>query len=239
MTVIEKLILPGDYKPGEHTDADSRRCEFDIKNEQIFYGGERPDIVFAGDSITHFMEENRLFNKYGFVVNRGIGGDQAHIMAWRFTADVTQLRPKLCIMLVGVNNMWVMEDHIDPATGDYEESEKLRVMKEIEDAFRKMLDEAKENNFDMWICSELPQASNIGNANLRNLYIARVNEMLKALAAEYNTKYIDYHSALVKEDGVTMRDNISREGIHPNHISYKLMYEVIKPELDEYFGIKE
>ena len=235
---IEKLITPGDYKPGEKTDADSRRCEFDIKNEQIFYSDEKPDIIFAGDSITHFMEENRLYHDYGYVVNRGIGGDQAHIMAWRFTADVTQLSPRLCIMLVGVNNMWVMEDHIDPETGDYEESEKLRVMKEIEDAFRKMLTEARENNFDMWICSELPQAENIGKAAIRNRSIVRVNEMLKGLAAEFGTKYIDYHSALTKEDGLTMKDGegISREGIHPYHGGYKLMFDVLKPHLDEYFG---
>lgn len=235
---IKEFILPGDYDPGgERVDADSRRCEFDIKNEQIFFSEEKPDIVFAGDSITHFMEENRFCHKYGYVVNRGIGGDQAHIMAWRFPADVTQLSPRLCVMLVGVNNMWVMDDRIDPVTGDYLEEEQLRVMKEIEDSFRKMLKEAAENGFDMWVCSELPQADNIPNAHIRNPYIARVNKMLKALAEEFGTKYVDYHSVLTKEDGLTMQDGITREGLHPKGTAYKKMFSVIGPMLDEYFGV--
>ena len=54
----KKLILPGNFGDDEHhVDADSRRCEFDIKNEQIVFGKIKADIVFAGDSITHFMEE--------------------------------------------------------------------------------------------------------------------------------------------------------------------------------------
>lgn len=236
MLKIDKLITPGDYKPGEKCDTDSRRCEFDIKNEQIFYADIKPDIIFAGDSITHFFEECRFYHKYGYVVNRGIGGDMAHTMAWRFTADVTQLQPKLCIMLVGCNNMWELENHIDTEKDDYEEEWQLRVLKEIEDAFRKMLDEAKDNGFTMWICSELPQGGDIPNIKMRNPFIVRTNKMLKSLADEYGTEYIDYHSSLTKEDGLTLIDGHSREGIHPNHAGYEVMRQVIEPKLKEFFN---
>ena len=89
-----------------------------LKNEQIVSGSIKADIVCAGDSSTHFTEENRFYNKYGFVVNRGIGGDMSKYMRMRFSADVTQLEPKLCIMLIGCNNFWPMEDEKDPDTGD-------------------------------------------------------------------------------------------------------------------------
>lgn len=236
---IKEMIRPGAYKPGEYSnpEADVRRDEFDIKNEQIFNAEEKPDIIFAGDSITHYMEENRFCHKYGYVINRGIGSEQAHIMAWRFTADVTQLSPRLCIMLVGVNNTWVMDGRIDPETDDYTEAEKGRVINEIEGAYRSMLTEAAENGFDMWICSELPVGEQINNAKIRNLFIVRVNEMLKGLAKEFDTKYIDYHSALTKEDGLTMKDGITREGLHPIHNGYKIMFGVLKPYLDDYFEV--
>ncbi|MGN1082838.1 MAG: GDSL-type esterase/lipase family protein [Candidatus Avispirillum sp.] len=234
----KKLILPGNFGDEEHhVDADSRRCEFDIKNEQIVFSDRKPTIVFAGDSITHFMEENQFYHKYGFVVDRGIGGDMSKYMRRRFSADVTQLEPKLCIMLIGCNNLWPIEDEKDPETGDYKEESKVAYIKEFEDDMRYMLDEAKKNGFDMWLCSVLPHGSGIPNAEHRNPLIVRVNEMLKNLAAEYNTEYVDYHSNLTKEDGLTLRDGISREGIHPNHAGYELMRQVLEPMLESYFGM--
>ncbi|MDD6095813.1 MAG: GDSL-type esterase/lipase family protein [Clostridia bacterium] len=236
MKKIDKFITPGDYSPGTHVDADTRRCEFDIKNEQIFFGREKPKIVFAGDSITHYCEVNRFYNKYGFVINRGIGGDMAHIMAWRFTADVTQLSPRLCIMLVGVNNTWYMDEHIDREKNDFDAAEKRECKALIEQSFRKMLEEAKEYGFDLWICSELPLGEDIVNKDIRNRYIIEINEMLKGLAKEYNTTYVDYHSALCKEDGLTMLDGISRDCLHPKSNGYELMKGVLEPLLDEYFS---
>ena len=233
----KKLILPGNFGDEEHhVDADSRRCEFDIKNEQIVYGSIKADIVFAGDSITHFTEENRFYNKYGFVVNRGIGGDMSKYMRMRFSADVTQLEPKLCIMLIGCNNFWPMEDEKDPDTGDYKEEAKVRYIKELEDDMRYMLEEAKQNGFAMWVCSVLPHGKDIANAEHRNPFIVRVNKMLKSLAEDYNTEYVDYHSVLTKEDVLTMLDGISREGLHPNHAGYELMSHVLLPMLDRFFN---
>ena len=56
-----------------------------------------------------------------------------------------------------------------------------------------------------------------------------------ALAKEYGTEYINYHDALTLDDGLTMREGISREGIHPNHAGYELMNEVLTPLLDKFF----
>ena len=104
------VIKPGRYKIP--VDADARRDEFDLKNGEVLYSGRPVDIVFTGDSITHFMEANLYYGKFGLVLNRGIGGDVADILAWRFHADVTQLKPHLCIVLVGVNNIWELDNHI-------------------------------------------------------------------------------------------------------------------------------
>lgn len=73
---------------------DLRRTEFDIRNSQIFCNKIPVDIVFLGDSITHFWEVEEYFKEYGIVVNRGIGGEVAHLAVKRFQADVVQLSPK-------------------------------------------------------------------------------------------------------------------------------------------------
>lgn len=69
------VIKPGRYKIP--VDADARRDEFDLKNGEVLYSGRPVDIIFTGDSITHFMEANLYYGKFGLVLNRGIGGDVA------------------------------------------------------------------------------------------------------------------------------------------------------------------
>ncbi len=62
-----------------------------------------------------------------------------------------------------------------------------------------------------------------------------INALIQRLTDEYDTKYVDYHSRLVKEDGLTMQEGISREGVHPNHKGYTMMSEVLTPMLEEFF----
>ena len=38
------------------------------------------------------------------------------------------------------------------------------------------------------------------------------------------------------EDGITMREGISREGIHPNHAGYELMRQVLEPKIEKFFN---
>ncbi len=231
----KKLVLPGNFGTEENrVDTDSRRCEFDIKNEQIVFTDRKVDIVFAGDSIINFMEENQFYHKYGYVVNRGIGGDMTKYMKRRFAADVTQLEPTLCIMLIGCNNLWPLENEIDG--DDYKEEAQIAHLKELIDDFGEMLDEAEANGFTMWISSILPHGATVVNAAMRNKFIARANGELAALCERRGTEYLDFHANLVKEDGLTMKDNISREGIHPNHAGYELMRQVLEPKLDKFFA---
>ncbi len=146
-------IKPGRYK--KPVDADARRDEFDLKNGEVLYSGKPVDIIFAGDSITHFMDENLYYSKFGLVLNRGIGGDVADILAWRFRADVTQLKPRLCIVLVGVNNTWELDSKISKK-GEYDRRATNKVLALLEKSYRSMLEEAKENNFTLWMASCLP-----------------------------------------------------------------------------------
>ena len=92
-------------KPGIFTvqaAADSRRVEFDTKNEVIVTNKVPVDFVFIGDSITHAWELNAYFGKMGrLILNRGIGGDTSEYLLRRFEADVLQLKPKYCVMLIG------------------------------------------------------------------------------------------------------------------------------------------
>lgn len=93
--------------------ADSRRKEFDIKNHSLIYTEQKPDFLFIGDSITHYWELNAYFNLPGqLIVNRGIGGDTTEFLKRRFYVDALQLKPRYCIMGIGINGSIELE-------GDY------------------------------------------------------------------------------------------------------------------------
>ena len=75
--------------------ADSRRMEFDAKNEILIFHQTPVDYVFIGDSITHMWELQAYFKPNGWsIANRGIGGDTTKYVLKRFEADVLQLKPK-------------------------------------------------------------------------------------------------------------------------------------------------
>lgn len=233
----KKVILPGNFGTPDHfVDADTRRIEFDILNEQIVCGQIKPDIVFIGDSITHYMEENRFYHKYGFVVNRGIGGDRSTYVKRRFMADVVQLEPRLCIMLIGCNNFWDIDDIIPEDACDFPEDIEKQYIGALEADYREMLDCAKEHGVVMWIASILPQCAPVLMVDRRNRFIVKVNKMLASLADEYGTAYVDYHSSMTREDGLTLLDGVSSDGLHPDSTGYELMSRVLLPMLDDYFG---
>ena len=198
--------------------ADGRRWEFDFKNGVLVTNRTPIDAVFIGDSITHFWELNAYFRRFGLVVNRGIAGDKAHILARRFEADALQLRPRACVLLVGVNNTW--------GPGTPEEIPAL-----VADSHRRMLAMARERNIPLLVGSLLPVGEGCEDYPRRNLLIRRINGRLRELCAESGAPYVDYHAAFAGPDGLTMREGLSDDGIHPHVIGYNRMAEVLTPFL--------
>lgn len=203
------------------TAADSRRAEFDFQNEVIVKNEVPVDIVFVGDSITHFWELNAYFRDFGFVVNRGIGGDTADILVKRFEADVIQLNPKICVIKIGVNNTWALDN------GEVFLSSE-QIYDTIIESYKQIINMCKINNINLMVCSILP----VSNANLklkeRNELILKVNEELKALCYESGYIYVDYHSKMTAEDGKTLREGLAEDGLHPGVLGYNIMAKTIK-----------
>ena len=173
-------------------DADARRDEFDLKNGEILYSGRPVDIILPGIPSPILWKPICLTANLGWDPHCGIGGDVADILAWRFHADVTQLKPRLCIALVGVNNIWELDNHITKK-GKYDRRAANKVLALLEKSYRSMLEEAKENNFPLWMCSCLPTGENLPNLDPRNRFIVEINQMIKQLTREYDTQYVDYH----------------------------------------------
>lgn len=76
-------------------------------------------LVFVGDSITHFWEREGEFGKsvweryYGHrkALNLGFGGDRTEWVNWRLqNEEVRGLNPKLVVLMIGTNNTQAAKD---------------------------------------------------------------------------------------------------------------------------------
>lgn len=219
-----KIIKPGYFSL--QVAADSRRFEFDIKNELVVSRGLPVDFVFAGDSITHFWELGAYFNqKNGLILNRGISGDVTEYILKRFEADVLQLKPKTVIILAGINDTWAL-DELPASPGSASSVE--TVCGGIERNISTIMEMAGKRGIKTVVCSMLP--TNItGNAknDERNSVVLSVNKYIKELAEKSGSIYVDYHGLFVSNDGKTMRDGFTVDGLHPNSRGYGMMADAL------------
>lgn len=212
--------------------ADSRRKEFDIKNHTLIHSGLKPELLFVGDSITHYWELNAYFRSMkALVVNRGIGGDTTEYLRKRFYADVVQLRPQYCIMAIGINDsLDLEEDYWKLIKGlDY-----VEVIERTKKNLREIIHMAETEGIRMLIGSlpavDLPISS---CEQLRKQFILEINQELQELCRKKDMIYLDYYSAMCDETGMTVRNGLTYDGLHPNAYGYDIMADVLKSVLKE------
>lgn len=225
-----QILRPGMFSV--QASADSRRLEFDAKNEVVVSNQVPVDYVFIGDSITHGWELNAYFGgRNRIVLNRGIGGDKPEYVLKRFRADVLQLKPGCAILMIGINDTWVL-DNI-PADESYTPA---AVKRKILENITAIVDLAGKQGQRLAVCSILPVniPSHIpGNSTngVRNELIRDVNGCLKELCVSRGLIYVDYHAGLAGEDGKTLAQGLADDGIHPHVLGYNIMAEVLRETL--------
>lgn len=223
-------------KPGlfsKQVAADNRRAEFDCKNEVLLTNNVKVDFVFIGDSITQMWELNAYFNKPGkVIVNRGIGSDTSEYLLKRFEADVLQLQPENCILMIGVNDSFALEDNgWGGEKGESIDEVAKRTIKNLTEIVMLSI----KNKQKLILCSILP--TNITftfKCNERNEFIVKVNSAMKKVCEDNGVLFVDYHSHLVDTDGLTIKDGLTIEGLHPHVYGYNIMAEVLTTTLQQH-----
>lgn len=211
--------------------ADERRMEFDCKN-QIIVQKECPvDVVFIGDSIIQMWELPAYFHKFPLrILNRGIGGDRTGSLFHRFRADVVQLKPKMAVLMAGINDAWDLEfDHWKQEQGrDFDE-----ILNEALCNMEQILQITSKETFQTVLCSILPTCMEWTNhEEERKRYVKAYNKGLKSLANTYEAVFVDFYPAFVEKDGCSLKRGWSLEGLHPNVFGYDKMAEILEQEVD-------
>ncbi|RCW49003.1 GDSL-type esterase/lipase family protein [Paenibacillus prosopidis] len=208
-----------------------RRAELDLHNEALLYHQVPVDFVFIGDSITHFWDVHTHFNQSGMkIVNRGIGGDTSSAVLKRFDADVIQLKPQYAVIKIGINDTWTLDAQNPLDRLNAEQIEPTIVTNIVE-----MVRIAREHRIIPILCSILPNGmTNHDSMEIRNRLIRRINEQLNAYCSRNNLIYVDYHKRMCEPDGLTLRSELTYDGLHLDIFGYNVLAKVLQGELSRH-----
>lgn len=181
-----------------------------------------PKVVFMGNSITdnwarmhkEFFEENNF-------AGRGIGGQTSCEMLVRFQADVIDLKPKLVLIMAGTNDV----------------AHNIGVIKleHVVQNIQSMCELAKVHGIRPLVCSVPPCAAFSWGPEIKDAAntIRTLNGMLQEYCKKAKIDYVDYWTALAKEDG-SMKDGISTDGCHPTLDGYAIMEPIALKAIRKY-----
>ena len=189
------------------------------------------DIIFIGDSITHFWNDgengssglecwNEFFSKYR-TLNLGFGFDRTQNMLWRLShGEGDNQNPALIVLNAGTNQFSITENYSGDTPGT---------------AFAgvKMLIETIRNRWPlaklvvMAVFPRLPETTTWEN-------IKQLNSYIKDFLAEKNDpmiKFLDISSQFCRQDGSFNADLFRDRVCHPNNDGYRVWAQALLPEI--------
>lgn len=162
-------------------------------------------IVLAGDSITEIFNMD-LFNHYMLennihIYNRGISGDTSDRFLERFEETVLDLKPKCLVILIGTNDLTLIDD-----------------VEYVFNNIKECVIHASSLCEKIIIESVFPVDYKQVKKNKR---IKELNEKLKSLCSG-NIEYLDLYTDLLDSKG-GFNTKYTYDGLHPNAQGFKLI----------------
>lgn len=172
-------------------------------------------VVFMGNSITEgWIKKDPDFFSGKSYINRGISGQTTPQMLLRFQADVIALKPKVVVILAGINDI---AGNTGPST-----------LEMIEDNISSMSVLAKSAGIKVILSSVLPAYDFPWRRGLNPAEkVVALNEWIKNYASKNGFIYLDYYSPMV-DDRKGLKAEYTTDGVHPNEKGYKIMEPLVE-----------
>ena len=172
-------------------------------------------VVFMGNSITEgwTVADSSFFNGKPYI-NRGISGQTSSQMLLRFREDVIELKPKVVVILAGIND-------IAENTGPI-------ALENIFGNLVSMVELAKAAKIKVVLCSVLPANVLAWRPEIQPAEkVIKLNSLISAYASKNNLTYVDYYSPMV--DGQKgLKAQYTNDGVHPTLPGYKVMEPLVE-----------
>ncbi len=182
-------------------------------------------VVLLGNSITEGWVRERpdFFAANTNLIGRGISGQTTPQMLLRFRQDVIHLKPKLVVLLCGIND-------IAQNTGPISQSE-------IMDNIISMSELAVANKIGVILSSVLTESDFPWRPGMNpGPKVVSLNEDIKKYANQKGYIYLDYYAAM--EDGnFGLKPGLSNDKVHPTPAGYALMEPLLLAAINK--GLKK
>lgn len=189
----------------------------------------KPDLVFIGDSITHFWGGEpkasrcsgadvwqRFYSRRN-AVNLGFGWDRTENVLWRLQhGELAGALPKVVVLLIGTNNL-------DTNTPD----EIAAGIRAICTVLRMSSPQTK-----ILLLAILPRGQ---KPNPHRAKLAEVNARIAPLDGKDGVTYLDIGAKFLQPDG-TISSELMNDFLHPTAKGYAVFAEAIEPTLCRLLG---
>ncbi len=179
---------------------------------------ERPDIVFMGNSITEMWVkmDSAFFASHNFA-GRGISGQTSCEMLVRFRRDVIDLKPRVVLILAGINDIAENNGEIK--------------LENVMGNIMSMCELASVNGIRPVLCSVLPCNNLFWRKDLKPAgKVKELNAMIIDYARAEGLTYVDYYAPMAMPDG-SLNPKYTKDGCHPTLSGYKVMEEILVTKL--------
>jgi lysophospholipase L1-like esterase len=208
---------------------DWRSYDWVVRHDEILAlnkaGAIQADVVFIGDSITHFWsgepKAKRVAGKESWEkwiaphhpINLGYGWDRTENVLWRLRhGEVAGLKPKAYVVLIGTNNLSGINNVADTVEGVAEVCREIR---------------GQSPQSKILLLAILPRGAKPDATRQR---VADANKLLKAQASQIADAFVDVTDKLVEADGSILKETMG-DFLHPTNKGYEVMGAAIDAQL--------
>jgi lysophospholipase L1-like esterase len=201
----------------------------------IHYGSENTElprpasgedrVVFLGDEITENWGRGQAkFFPGKPYLNRGIKGQTTPQMLVRFRQDVIALKPKVVVILAGMNDIASVSGPITQGMS----AENIMSIVEL----------ARANNIRVVLASLTPVCDCFTKQTTLRPQgkIIGMNGWLREYAAQSGSVYLNYYSAMA--EGRNLKKELTSDGLLPNDAGYEVMAPLAEAAIAQALGKK-
>jgi len=200
----------------------------EAKLQEVAENADEIDLVFIGDSITHFMDDRvpglveRTFPGMTHL-NLGYSADRTENVLWRLQhGEIDGISPKMVVVMIGTNNTGHRQDPAGDTAGG------IRL---IVEELRKQLPDSK-----VLLLSIFPRGETVDDP-LRQLN-EKINEQLPRLADGRSVFHLDINDAMLEADGRLSKE-VMPDLLHPNQKGYEIWLAEIQPKVREILAMEQ
>lgn len=167
-------------------------------------------VVFLGDEITEFWGQgNTKFFPGKPYLNRGIKGQTTPQMLVRFRQDVIALKPRVVVILAGMNDLASITGPI--------------TQQMFAENIMSIVELAKANGIRVVLASLTPINDYYGKQSVVRPFgkIIGMNNWLEEYAAQSGAIYLNYYRAMAA--GRNLKKELTNDGLLPNDAGYAVM----------------